>query len=524
MASDSVGEPRDPAAPTSPARPDPGMGDRRWVLWLTIFFSTEVLAVAVFQDPLVRFDRFAIFDSGGELAIQDMLRRGYQPTVDFGYQYGLLPLLLGRLWYGVAGLTPVAFRAEAMACMILSAWGLARFAVYRRVGPVGVVLIAAAIPDLMLVSYLTLVQILEQALLVSALAEQARGRHRAALALLTACVFVKPALAFVQGLAVVIAIVAANRRFNRVALARDFGPSLITAVVLAAILAVGFGPVAVARTCLPLTGMEAYRLANFGFFFGIGRDFWLLPHAGLRDYFRYEVGFWLLGTAFLVSGALFGLRRLARGDSSDNQAGGDEIVATCAVVHIVFVVFLFGHRTNWLYSLPMLILGLAALASRGRRHRAVLWVLAALLLVSDRSKAVDILRRWRTDAPSAATLNLWADSVERAEWQQAQELTRGRQPVLVAMCDGGALLIPGFASPSVGYLIPGIVLPVEVERKAAQLATAPMIIAAASPWPGLEVWPALAATLDGCELVMEGRFLRVYRRVAPPAPASSTVR
>ena len=60
--------------------------------------------------------------------------------------------------------------------------------------------------------------------------------------------------------------------------------------------------------------MAVYRLGNFGFFGGIGRDFWLLPNAGLRDYFRYEVGFWVLGTAVLIwsasrGPATFGARR-----------------------------------------------------------------------------------------------------------------------------------------------------------------------------------------------------------------------
>ena len=67
---------------------------------------------------------------------------------------------------------------QVMACMMLSTWGMARFAAYRRIGPVGVALIALAIPDLLLVTYIGLVQTLEQALLINALAEQARGGAR----------------------------------------------------------------------------------------------------------------------------------------------------------------------------------------------------------------------------------------------------------------------------------------------------------------------------------------------------------
>ena len=83
------------------------------------------------------------------------------------------------------------------------------------------------------------------------------------------------------------------------------------------------------------------------------------------------------------------------------------------------------------------------------------------------------------------------------------------------MSEGGALLIPAFAPPTLGYLVPGNALPVEVRRKTMQLAAAQMIISAQPPgWPGFIFWPEMKATLNGCELLMEGEYLRVYRRLA----------
>jgi hypothetical protein len=406
-----------------------------------------------------------------------------------------------------------------MACALLSTWGMARFLAYRSIGLVGLALVVLAIPDLLLVTYIGLVQSLEQALLVSALAEQARGRRETALALLTACCFVKPSLAVLQGLAVMIAIVAACRRADRILWVRAFGPAMVTAVVLALVLAASFGLVPLSRTIFPLTGIEVYRLGHFGFFNGIGRNFWALPHAGLRDYFRYELGFWILGTIFLTWGGVTAAWRLARMGFSGDRAINDELCATCAFVHIGFIVLIFGHRGTWFYSLPMLILGLATLASRSRWHKMALGVLIVLLLVSDRSKALDLFHRRQTEIPSVVTLNLWADAQERAEWARALELTHDKQPVLFAMCEGGALLIPGFASPIGGYFVPGNALPAEVRRKVAQLAVAQMIISAFPPdWSGFEYWPELKAAFNGCELLMAGRHVWVYRRNAPVAP------
>ena len=501
---------------------------RHGTLWLTAFFCVEILLVAVFQAPFQRLDRFAFLDSGGELAMQALMRRGYRPAVDFGYLYGLLPLLAGRAWYGLAGLSPASFRIEVLACLLVSGWGLARFAEARRLGWTGIVLIALTIPDLMLVSYITLVQTLEQALLINALAAQARGRRATSLALLTACCFVKPSLAFVQGLVVVIAIILASGRGLRGAPVRLFLPALATAAVLAVVLALSFGAGPVVKTILPFTGMAVYRISNYGFFHGVGRDFWMLPHAGIRDYLRYETGFWILGTAVLLGGGLAALWRLARGHSTADHALRDELVATCAAVHLGFVVVLFGHRGTWFYSLPMLILGLATMATVGPRIRTAVLLLVVLVVISDRSKAVEILRRWRVETPTAVTMNLWADRAERDEWSRCLELTRGEQPALLAMCDGAALLAPGFAQPEVGYLVPGNALRAEVHRKAAQLAVAPTIISAfPRDWTGFTFWPEIAAALDGCQLVLDGHFVRVYRRAGrtpnetPPGHATS---
>ncbi len=163
--------------------------------------------------------------------------------------------------------------------------------------------------------------------------------------------------------------------------------------------------------------------------------------------------------------ALASVWRMARGNTSTGRFNNEELCATCAIAHIGFVVLIFGHRNTWFYSLPMLILGLAVLAVRSPWHRCFLWILAALLLISDRSKALDIIHHWKTESPSPVTLNLWASPREQAEWAQALQLTYGKQPVLFAMCEGAALLIPGLAPPIGGYFVPGNALPVEVSAR-----------------------------------------------------------
>ena len=98
--------PPDPAA--SPGY-DPSMAARPFLglRTLTVLFMAESLALALFQLPLnLLFDAFASMDQGANLTVQGLLDRGLTPTVDFGYQYGLIPLLAGRAWFALLGRTP----------------------------------------------------------------------------------------------------------------------------------------------------------------------------------------------------------------------------------------------------------------------------------------------------------------------------------------------------------------------------------------------------------------------------------
>src|SRR4051794_22699788 len=162
--SDLVGS--SPANPRMEGRPAP----RRGYAGFALLLIAEVIALAYFQSPAERFVRYIAFDSGVDLTMQDLMARGYRPAVDFGCPYGLLPLLVNRAWYAVAGLTPAAFRAEAVLGTCLTAWGMARFAAARRVGPAGLALIALAMHDVLSLAYITSVHVFEPALLVHGLA------------------------------------------------------------------------------------------------------------------------------------------------------------------------------------------------------------------------------------------------------------------------------------------------------------------------------------------------------------------
>ena len=483
---------------------------------LGLLFAAEVIALTIWSSPNERFTRFAYGDSGTDLTIQNLLARGFSPTVDFGYIYGLLPLIINKIWQGIFGANPGACRAAALVCNLATAWGIARFASSMRVGRAGIALILFAMPDILLTSTFVLVHVLEQALLINALAFQARGKRGISLALATACLFVKPSMAYLYGLMLIVVIARrTDLRYGR----RVLVPAVITGLVLGCTLAAIFGLVPLFTTLTPGAGIEVYRQSRHGFFNGVGKEFWFIPGGGLRDYFRYEVGSWMVGTFLLTTGGLLALVRVAQ----HRATGNDELVLTCSIQHIAFILLFFGNRWTWVYYYATMILGLAAIGVRGRRHAAIIGVLALLVLAGSKAKFETTARLWQTDSPRVETFGLWASTAERADWLKVLELSKGHHPVvLLAETDGAAFLTPDVFEPPAGsYFVPGHPVPSEIRRKAEQIARAETVVIARPKGDpgrgGYDAWLEIASAFEGFEIISQGELFRVERRVPLPA-------
>ncbi|MGE3817957.1 MAG: hypothetical protein AB7I30_00840 [Isosphaeraceae bacterium] len=481
-----------------------------------LFF--EVLLVTAFRQPHQRFFRFAFFDSGAEFVRLHLWHQGDRPSIDFGYQYGLTLLLIQDLWYRIFGMTPGAFQSLVLTSNLFAAWGLWRFAMACRLGLSGQVLIVASVPEILGTASISTAHNLEPALLIHAMAEQALGRYAHALALATACVCIKPTMAYVYG-ALLLSWLIVSMRAQPGVIVRACLPAAALGLTLVAVNLQVFGWEPVRNTLFPMEAADVYRISGYGFFHGSGRQFWALPGARLIDYFRYEVGYWLLGTLLLVVGALGSLARLAWSwwrDSSSPRLY-DELIICCALMHVLFVTLFFGNRGSWVYYLVILVLGLAVLTKLGRTHAVIGAGLAILMLGSDYSKARQTAREWTSLVRSDELQDLWTRPEVREEWRSVRAMTRGVDPVLIAEYEGAAVILPNFTRPRC-YFEPGRTLAFNIRRKRRQLSEARWIVATLDyDWLGKRLWrPAMADALDGCEAVWQGSHFAVYRRVRPP--------
>jgi len=373
-------------------------------MWLGCLLGAETLAYALFRLPTdLGFDANAFGDRGDFLSISYLVAHGSRPAIDFGYHWGVAPILLAQLWFALFGATPQANEAIMVVCALLVAIGIARMAAALRLGTLGIVLLVVALPFAF--PTFTLTYALEAALLSNALAEQAAQRRATALALTTASCFVNPSMAYLYGFVLLLGLLWESRRphddrgslddaagssIDWPNVSRTVTPAAITGAVLILILSAVYGPLGLAKTILPLAGMAAHHNQASGFFRGVGRDFWYQPHLGLPYYLFSVVGFWIAATLWLiVAGVQAGRRLLSAPRASDITA--DEFVLTCAILHVTFVTVFFGSEVSWRYYCYILVMG-AATSIRDPQSARIAGLLAVMALLGNVSHFAQIVR------------------------------------------------------------------------------------------------------------------------------------
>ena len=108
-------------------------------MWLCLLFGAETLAYALFRLPTdLGFDANAFGDRGDFLSISNLVGHGNRPAIDFGYHWGLVPIMLAQAWFALFGANPQTNEAVMVVCALLVAIGVARMAAALRLGTLGI--------------------------------------------------------------------------------------------------------------------------------------------------------------------------------------------------------------------------------------------------------------------------------------------------------------------------------------------------------------------------------------------------
>lgn len=478
--------------------------------------ATGLLALEALRLPIAaRFEVWRFADYGANLTVHALLDQGLRPTIDFFYPYGLLPVAIGRVGFALAGRSPAAYLAAVGVLHVLGAWAIARIAVSLRIGWTGTALAIAALPLTFPPTYPNLAHGLEAVLIAHALAEIAAGRLDRSLVLTALAALTKPSMAYVLG-ALVVGALAVRDRGRGKNLLKSLRPLMLVAVPVLVVLAGWFGVAVLVRTQWPGTTADLYRSARYGFFRGIGRDFWLPPQATWRSYLGTARGYWLAASAVLVVVGVSSVPRvLLRGGAEAIPRRAAGVVGACALLHVAFVAAFFGGENSWLYYAYLLTIGLMASVRLEGWRRVAVAVLAGLAVLSGRGLPREAVRDWR--AVDARIDGLWTSSDSAREWSEVRRRLAGpgRRPVaLLAMSGCAEMVEPELFLPPVSlFLLNGMDQTIDARRKADQLRSAATVLVPKVPEGTLEfrlTSPAFRAALAGRRVLLDGRYYRLY--------------
>jgi len=493
-------------------------------LHLVALFVLETVALTLLALPRkMWFESYLLRDQATYLGWQYLLSHGFKVNVDFGYQYGLLLLLMVRAWFSLFPSNDLTIQPLFLIINLISAVGIARFAKRMRLNGLGLLFLAVTLPIALQPENTCY---LETAFLTNALAEQAGGRRDRALALATASCFAKPTMGYVYGVLLILFIgfdLLRRGIFKPKAILGALAPAAATGVVLALLLGAGFGGSSVVSTVLPLRGMQTYQALNFGFFTGSSRSFWYFPGVRIGYYLGTPIALWLSGSLFLI---FAGIRAVAAEFRTFHlrPSGGSpldyEIVFTCAALHVVFVTTFYGSPSSWTYYAFILAMGIAVAASWSPPWRYATAGFTVLALIGNFTFLRTSYRSWLYASPREQTAYLWSSPTEGDEWSRVLQIVRGAKTTLLVPECGGELIGLGFEKPVAAILVPGNSVVREVDRKAQQISQANFVVRptplalGSSPDDVLNWWPQLRLALRPFRVVWTGEYFKVYGKSA----------
>ncbi|HEY6394255.1 MAG TPA: hypothetical protein VIX12_02485, partial [Candidatus Binataceae bacterium] len=414
-----------------------------------LLFALGALVLDIYGLPeKFSFDAYVWRDNAEFTGIDYLVTHGYRANVDFGYMYGLLYLLIVRLWFLVFPASDLSTLPLSILLDLLAGAALGLVVYRMKPGLPGLAFMIIALP--FAIDPMGAVR-LEAVFLLCALASQASRRRDVALAFAALAALTKPAMGYVYGFVVLLLMfreLSLRKRLDLRNIARQLRPAVTVTLLALLVLSAVFGVRSVLTTVLPLRGIEVYHARNYGFFQRQGSEYWYFPGVTMSYYLGTGAGFWLAGSIFLViAGARVLVRMIAGHNDSLNSQSNDELIFTCATVHIMFVGLFYGSASSHTYFDFFLVVGIAAASVWSTRYASAAMMLALLAMVGNWYFIKTAYVGWRNNSSRADTGWLWTSSREREEWNRVQTLVAGGRTAMLAQVCGGELLAPQFDKP-----------------------------------------------------------------------------
>lgn len=481
------------------------------------------LRVLLALPAILDFRNFAFRDSGGFQHVDKLINQGLNPGLDFGFNYGLLGVLLQHAYFALfgPGHWPTLGLLAIYWLLMLAFWILISREIGRSLLGFCILL---GLADLLI--YFgpwspTPAHILQNISLAYALYFLEKRRLALALAIAVLGTLSVPSLPIVLSGLLVLAIVWEwGRNPNRTTrgLLTQFAPAAAAYAAGVLLLTAFFGWRTVLPTLLPLRGARHYRAMHFGFF-GQGKAFWHPPHAHLGYYLLTPAAIWLLCSTLLVAFGCLAALRIAR---TPKQAGPSLFILVCCALHLAFVFVAFGNSLSYIGYSFVLVAGVFAGVSALTNPRLKLALTSLLLvlgLMSQWRGINDALQVWKDESAAPDTASLYSPIDFQPEWRSVLSAVKNRRVFLLSYGNGVDLYRPEIGTPQSWMLLPGLNLPREDAYVLQQVQTADVVVEEYEIAPQyIDRNKAWQAALGAFPVKVAGRYFRIWARDASVAP------
>jgi hypothetical protein len=413
-------------------------------------------------------------DTGSTLMAVELTNRGATPWLDFYYTYGFATLWVNQAWYQLFGATPLANHVLNLLSRLLMAWAMADLMVVmgwnRQRSTVGLVLLTS--PYLFCFLWYTLAHTMESALVILSISQAVRLRFTPALLWATLALLFKPVLAYFLGLALILLMLnsgqAASWNERMRLMMRWMLPSLLLLLTYTAVVISVWGIPVFLNSLMPLSALKGYEEMAHGFFTQ-GSLFWLPRHHTvpqvLEHYLLTPAGLWIVGTVYLLMQTLLALLLWSR---TKTPSSHQVCIVLCGVLHLVFILVLFGNEWSWLYSPYLLVFGVAAARvarldrdsesehNQGtiiaRESPYFLPIFLVLVVCSLTPTISNSTQSWRQTRTYADRHHLFMSEDYHQELEQVTKLAKQHRLLLVTKQGAPGVLLPVHGVPTWAYI------------------------------------------------------------------------
>ena len=442
-----------------------------WIIFICVTLLTLIANYPTYSSLELIFG-----DYGAAFKANELISDGYSPTVDFAYLYGLLPLVVSKVWFAIFGKNYQAVFLGVAICYLFSVTALAKIALSANLRYLGIIFIGISLPFYIFGNSPHFTYALEPIFILWAAVEHLLQKRGRTLVFLVFGYFTKPSISLVYAF-IVLGTYARDFLKNRITIKqifREISPAFLTLTFLLISLGIIFGVAPLVGTLLlaPIQGAEFYKAANISL---LTSDFLYFPGVRL-GYYIGNAGFWIISTIYLFASVIFLLYKNFILKEDGYQSNITDVIFSIAILHLIFSL---STPNRYPY---ILIVGVALLDSKNIKAlniqiKSLLAFLSVFLILGYYPGLSDIYKSWLEFNPSTSMVSLSSSSELKNEFSEILNYCQKKNVFILGTSVGGIdVFFPECNSPDAWWILKGVYNQTEIERINNQISRSDLLV------------------------------------------------